>query len=62
MAVLEVELDSGVDGRVVQREAHAVLAQQQPPAPPPVSLHVPIGACHVLDGSNDHPMLLLGEA
>jgi len=59
MAILEMQLCTGGDGRVGEREPHRVVTHQQPPALPTLATHVSWRPDHVVNAPNDHPLLSL---
>ena len=54
MLVPEVHLRAGLDGRLRQREAEAVVAYEQPLRAPVLTTHVGLRALDVCQGANDH--------
>ena len=57
MTVLELEVSAALDDRVVEREAHAVLLEEQAAARPAVTGSLTAGPGHLAEGANDHVCL-----
>jgi len=54
VAILHLQIGACLHHRVMQGEAHAIVAQQQTAAPPPLAGHVALRPHHLRQRTNDH--------